>query len=159
MANSKKKDRKPPLGYRVGAGLRAAGDAVSRPDEVPGKAYGWFRRWLGKVWKVRGGGLYASGYILTFLYFELTTVIDEFSDSAGVGDFFSEQIFEFLMRFSADSFINMGKSFMWPVYVVTISPPWGAVALGIGFWLFSAHLDKPVERWLLGDKPEPNNKD
>ncbi len=160
MVNERtKKPAKKRLGRRVGESLRAAGDAVREPRAVPGKAYGWFRRWMARIWKVRGGGLYATGYIVTFIYFEVTTIADEFSDSSGVGDFFTGQLVEFILRFSFDSIVNMVRSFIWPVYVVAINPPWGAIGLGLAFVVFSAYLQKPVERWLIGDEYETEDQE
>ena len=113
-------------------------------------AHGWFR----KVWKVRGGGLYAVGYILTFLFFEAKTVAEEVAESTGIVDFLSNQIFEFIIRFATDSLQNMIKAFMWPVYIVELSPPYGAIALGLAFFAFPKYLKKPIEKWLFGDDKE-----
>jgi hypothetical protein len=33
-----------------------------KSQDVADKAHGWFRTWFAKVWKVRGGGLYAVGF-------------------------------------------------------------------------------------------------
>ena len=129
------------LGYRAGAGLRAGGD----------KAYGWFRRWLVKVWKVRGGGLYATGFIVTYIYLEIATLIEELTEATSIGQFFQEQFVEFIMRFTVESLTNLIQAFMWPVHVIGLAPPWGAIALGLGFAGFQRFLSKPVERWLLGD--------
>lgn len=130
------------LGYRAGAGLRAGGD----------KAYGWFRRWLAKVWKVRGGGLYATGFICTLIYLEISTLLTELSEATGIGQFFTEQLVEFLLRFSAESLGNLIQAFIWPVHIIGLAPPWGAIGLGLGFAVFQLYLNKPVERWLLGDE-------
>ena len=113
-------------------------------------AHGWFR----KVWKVRGGGLYAVGYILTFLFFEAKTVAEEVAESTGIVDFLSNQIFEFVIRFATDSLQNMIKAFMWPVYIVELAPPYGAIALGLAFFAFPKYLKKPIEKWLFGDDKE-----
>ena len=113
-------------------------------------AHGWFR----KVWKVRGGGLYAVGYILTFLFFEAKTVAEEVAESTGIVDFLSNQIFEFVIRFATDSLQNMIKAFMWPVYIVEMFPPYGAIALGLAFFAFPKYLKKPIEKWLFGDDKE-----
>jgi hypothetical protein len=142
------------LGRRMGETLRVAGETVADPAAVPGKAYGWFRRWLARIWKIRGGGLYATGYIVTFVYFEVTTIAGEISGSSGVGDFFTSQLAEFIFRFSVESIENMIKAFMWPAYVVRMSPLWGGIGLGVAFAVFSAFLQKPIERWLLGDEQE-----
>lgn len=149
------KSPKRPLGYRLGRSLRAAGDfgrdAVTKPNELPHKAHGFFRRWFRKVWSVRGGGLYAVGYALTFIYFETLTLAGEISGGSGVGDFFREQVAEFFMRFATDTIQNMVKSFIWPIYVIDIHPLYGGIALGLAFWLFPVYLKKPIEKWLFAD--------
>ena len=43
---------------------------------------------------MRGGGLYAVGYIASFLWFEARTLADEIAESSGVGDFLRSQIVE-----------------------------------------------------------------
>ena len=130
------------FGYRAGAGIRTGS----------GKAYGWFRQWLAKVWRVRGGGLYATGFIVTLLYLEITTFFGELAEASGVGDFFREQLLEFVMRFSVESIGNLVEAFIWPLKVIALAPPWGAISLGLGFAAFQLFLNEPVERWLIGDE-------
>ena len=43
---------------------------------------------------------------------------------------------------------------MWPVYVVQLAPPWGAIGLGLAFVGLTRFLKSPIERWLFGDRPE-----
>ena len=154
--DSTKTEPKRPLGYRIGARLRTVKDvgrqAATDPKGIPKRTGGWFKRWLGKVWKVRGGGLYAVGYIVCFVYFEIQMFVGEVADSTGVVDFVRSQIGEFLFRFFTETLVNMVKSFIWPVYVVGINPPYGAIALGVAFWLFPIYLKKPIERWLFGEE-------
>ena len=69
-------------------------------------------------------------------------------ESDGLVDFFTEQIVEFLFRFLSESLVNMIYAFMWPVYVVQLNPPWGAIGLGLAFLFFDTVLRKPIERWL-----------
>ena len=115
------------------------------------KGHGWFRRWFRKVWRVRGGGLYACGFALTFIVLEIGALAD---DVLGIGAVFRGQAVEFVIDFLMDSLMNTLKSFMWPVYVVQFAPPWGAIGLGLAFWLFPTTLKKPIERWLFQDEPE-----
>lgn len=149
---------RPSIGKRVGDGARLLGeigdDLVNRPGVLPGKAHGWFRTWFAKVWKVRGGGLYATGYALTFAYLELRSIIREIAEAEGVVDFFTGQIIEFFVRFLSESFMNMIQAFMWPVYLIQTWQPFGAIALGLMFIAFPLVLKKPVERWLFGDVQE-----
>jgi hypothetical protein len=94
-------------------------------------SHGWFRTWFRKVWKVRGGGLYAI---------------------------FSGHLFEFLISFFVDSLSNTVQAFMWPIRVVQFAPPWGAVALGAAYIGFATFLKKPIEGWLFDGEPEPEGK-
>ena len=103
---------------------------------------------------MRGGGLYAVGYIVTFLYFEMRTVIGEIADATGLGDFLSDQLLGFVIRFATESLANMVKAFMWPVYIVQIYPPFGAILLGLAFYIFPAYLKKPLEKKLFGEERE-----
>ncbi len=148
-----------PLGRRVGERLRNIGEAgresVANPKSIPGRTGSWFKRWLGKVWKVRGGGLYAVGYIVCFVYFEIQMFVGEVAESSGVADFFRSQIGEFFFRFFTETIANMVKAFIWPAYVIGIDPVYGGIALGLAFWLFPVYLKKPIERWLFGEELAP----
>lgn len=136
--------------------MRALGalgrDAVQRPGILPGKVYGWFRKWLRKVWNVRGGGLYALGYVVTFVVLTVQTIVVEIAESSGVSDYVRTQIAEFVTRFAVDSLQNMIKAFMWPVYVVQTYPPYGLIALGAAFFLFPRYLKKHIEKWLFDEQ-------
>ena len=146
----------------MGDGARALGelgdDLVHRPAVIPGKAHGWFRRWFAKVWRMRGGGLYACGYAVTFLVLEVRSLTGDVFESDGVVDFFTSQIVEFMFRFLSESFINMIQAFMWPLYLIQFRPPWGIIGLGLAFAMFDVVLKKRIERWLGADwdaDPEP----
>jgi hypothetical protein len=40
---------------------------------------------------------------------------------------------------------------MWPVFIVTWQPPWGACLFVVAMLLFPKYIKPPVERWLFGD--------
>ena len=117
---------------------------------LPEKSHGWFRDWFRKVWKVRGGGLYALGFALSFVYFEIGSLGD---DILGIGSLFSGQAVEFVVQFLVDSFRNTLKAFVWPVFVVQLAPPWGAIGLGLLYVGFAKYLKAPIERWLFRGMP------
>ena len=119
------------------------------------KAQSWFRRWFTKVWRVRGGGLYACGYAITFVALEVTTVVGELAESTSIGNFLSEQLVEFIFRFASDSMVNLLMALMWPVFVVQWQPPFGAIGLGLAYIAFAKYLKKPISDWLL---PETENE-
>ena len=112
-----------------------------------------FRTWFRKVWKVRGGGLYAVGFAATFLYLEVISLAD---DVLGIGALFRGEAIEFFVNLVVESFMNTIAAFMWPVEVVQFSPPVGVIALGIAFWLFPIFLKPHIERWLFDDELETN---
>ena len=102
---------------------------------------------------MRGGGLYAVGYILTFLYFEITSVGADIVDLFGT-DVLSGELFGFLIGIVVDSFTNMIKALMWPVYIIQINAVYGGIALGLAFAIFPKYLKKPLERQLFGEERE-----
>lgn len=159
----KRPDRKrKPLGRRIGENIRAAGElgstAVRNPRALPGRAHGWFRGWFRKVWDVRGGGLYACGFAAAFLYFEIRElVLEDVGQFIALNSYLGSELFGFVIQFFVDTGINFVKALMWPVYLVTLWPPAGAIALGIGFALFPRFVKPHIERWLFADDPEPDN--
>ena len=112
-----------------------------------------FRTWFRKVWKGRGGGLYAVGFAATFLYLEVISLAD---DVLGIGALFRGEAIDFFVNLVIESFTNTIAAFMWPVDVVRFSPPVGAIALGIAFWLFPIFVKPHIERWLFDDEPTSN---
>jgi len=142
------------FGRRVGENIRAAGEfgreAVVRPEGLPGKAHGALRGWFRRVWDVRGGGLYAVGFAVAFLLFEVREIFfDDIPRFIAMNNVFSSEIIGFGFQFVLDTFINFVKALMWPVYIATLWPPAGAIALGLAFFLFPRYLKKPIEHWLF----------
>jgi hypothetical protein len=134
-----------------GTGNRSIKQLIGASARVlPEKSHGWFREWFRKVWKVRGGGMYALGFALSFIYFEIASLGD---DIMGIGSLFSGQAVEFVIQFFIDSLKNTLKAFVWPLYVVQLAPPWGLVALGVAFAVFTRFLKAPIEHWLFPDAP------
>lgn len=99
---------------------------------------------------MRGGGLYALGFALSFIVFEAGSLGD---DIMGIGSLFNGHAFEFVIQFIVDSFKNTFKALMWPIFVVQFAPPWGAIGLGIAFFGFTKFLKAPIENWLFRDGP------
>lgn len=115
---------------------------------LPERSHGWFRDWFRKVWKVRGGGLYALGFAVSFIIFEVGSLGD---DIMGIGSLFNGQTLDFVAQFIIDSFKNTLKALMWPVYVLQLAPPWGAIGLGVAYVGFTKFLKPPIEGWLFPD--------
>lgn len=110
-----------------------------------------FRTWFRKVWDVRGGGLYACGFAVTFLILEIGSLAD---DVLGIGAVFNGEVISFLIDFIIDSFMNTFFALIWPVYVVQWQTPFGALALGVAFWLFPTYVKPHIEAWLFDGEPE-----
>ena len=127
-------------------------DLVNRPGVLPGKAHGWFRTWFRKVWRVRGGGLYALGYALTFVYLEIRALLGDIVEAESVMAFFTSELIEFLFRFLSESLMNLVLALLWPVNVLQYAPPLGAIGLGVAFLVFPRLLKPPIERWLFGTR-------
>ena len=106
------------------------------------------------VWSARGGGLYACGFVLTFLWLEVTTFFSEVAAANSVGEFVSEQLFEFVIRFTVQSIQNTVSAFMWPVAIIQWSPAWGGLILGGMYLVFAKFIKQRLERWLFDDGPE-----
>jgi len=96
--------------------------------------------------------LYACGFAVTFAALEAQSIIEDFKQ---IGLLFDGQVVNFVLNFIIDSFMNTLRAFAWPVTVVQFSPPWGAVGLGLAFWLFPIYVKKHIEAWMFaGDTPD-----
>ena len=160
MASGNRNQEKPPrkrLGRRMGEHLDAIGSlgntAMNRPRELPRHAEGMLRRWFKNVWAVRGGGLYAVGFAVTFLYLEIVEILTDDLPALFTINILSSEIFELILSFIVDTFLNFLTALIWPAFVVTFAAPWGAIGLGIAFVAFNQFLKAPVERWLESDEP------
>ena len=101
---------------------------------------------------MRGGGLYACGFAITFVILEVGSIAEDVRE---FGRVFDGELIAYAVSFAIDSFMNTARAFGWPVYVVQISPPIGAIGLGIAFWLFPLFLKKPIENWMFDGEPPP----
>ena len=144
------------LGRRVGENVRAAGElgreAVTRPGGLPDKAHGWFRSWFRKVWEVRGGGLYAVGFAVAFLFFEIReAVVEDIPQLVAMNNILSSELVGFGIQFVVDTLLNFVRALLWPMHIAVLWPPAGALALAGAFILFPRYLKEPIERWLFPD--------
>ena len=118
---------------------------------LPGKSHGRFRSWFRKVWAVRGGGLYACGFAVTFTILEVGSFIEDFKQ---IGLLFDGEVISFVLNFIIDSFQNTVQAFIWPANVVQMAPPFGAIGLVLAFVLFPVFVKKHVEAWLFSEDEE-----
>ena len=117
-----------------------------------------FREWFRKVWDVRGGGLYAVGFAAVFIYLEVVDLAVDIADIGSIGGAFDGGVINFaiafMIEFFLDSLLNTFQALLWPVDVVQWAPPWGAVALGLAYWLFPSYAKPHIENWLFDGEPE-----
>lgn len=83
---------------------------------------------------------------MTFLVLEAVSVIEDFKE---IGLLLDGEVIAFVLNFIIDSFQNTLQAFMWPVNIVQIAPPYGAIGLGVAFWLFPIYVKKHIEAWLF----------
>jgi len=159
-AKTKKKPKKDSFFVRMkrrGREFLSLGKILANePKEFPGELLKLIRRSFRTVWDARGGGLYACGYVLTFIWLEVTTFIDDILGAESIGALFGEQIFEMLFRFLGESLQNMIQAFMWPVFVIESFDKWGIGILAVMYLVFNKLIKAPLEGWLFhDDEPAP----
>lgn len=103
------------------------------------------------MWDVRGGGLYACGFAVTFIVLEAGSFIEDFKE---IGLLLDGQIIAFILNFIIDSFQNTIAAFIWPLEIIELAPPFGAIGLGLAFWLFPTYVKKHIEAWLFDGEEE-----
>ena len=156
MADKKpEKAKKPSFRARMKArGQEAASlgrTLKNEPRSFPGELLRLIKRAFRTVWDARGGGLYAVGFIVTFVYLEIRMVVRDVAEAESVSGFITEQAFEMMFRYLGESIANTVQAFIWPVHVIDIQPPWGLLGLIAAFFIFDRFLKARVEEWLFGD--------
>jgi hypothetical protein len=130
---------------RLGLTLR------DEPKALPGEILELVRRAVRRLWDARGGGFYACGFVVTFVWLEISMLLEDVVEAEGVADFLTEQVWEMLFRYFSESFVNGFLALIWPVYVIEFRPPWGfALLLGL-YLVFAGFLKAPLEAWLFDD--------
>ena len=157
MGRSGKKNKQS-FGERVRARVQGTVDLgkmlVNEPKSFPGELWVVLRRSLRTLWNARGGGLYACGYVITFVWLEIRTIAGELLASDSALSFVTQQFAETLFRLISDSFVNSLLAFVWPAFVLDWSPLWGAILLGVLYLAFPRFLKPLLNRWLFDDEPE-----
>lgn len=149
---------KPTYVKRLGDRARVVGslgETLARdPKAFPKKTAQALRPWFRKMWKARGGGLYACGFILTFVYLEASMLIREIMAATGFVSFVTEQLAEIPFRFFGESLKNLISAFIWPAPLVQLSPPLGLAILAALYVLFTYLIKEPLEKWLFHDEEQ-----
>jgi len=133
-----------------GRELKALGKVlVNDPRSFPADLLKLIKRSVRTVWDARGGGLYACGFLITFVFLEIRMFFVDIYEAESVSGYFSSQASEMLFKYIGESFQNTISAFMWPVYVIEVSPTWGAMILAAMFIIFPKFIKEPLERWLF----------
>lgn len=145
------------LRQRLGEEARAAGeigrDALLGPDGVIDALRDFLIRWFRKIWKLRGGGLYAVGFALSFLYLEITELLlDDIPGFFTLDSYDAGAIIGFGIEVLIDTIRNTVLAFTWPVFFVQWEPPIGLALLILAFMLFPRFVKPHLERWLFGEE-------
>jgi hypothetical protein len=155
-ADEERRPDKPSFATRLGDRARTVGSLsetlVKDPRAFPKQTAHAVRPWFRKVWKARGGGLYAFGFVLTFLYLETSMLIREIMAATGFVAFFTEQMAGLPFRFLGESFRNLIAAFLWPLALLEFSPPLGLAILAAIYLLFTYLIKEPLEKWLFHDE-------
>jgi len=113
------------------------------------------------LFQSRGGGLYALGYVVTFVLLELLEIPELIADVAGLflGDgSLPGSVIALGIEFLVDTWRNIGLAFAWPALLIR-SLGWVGVALvAVGFATFNRFLRPIVERFVPELKVEPQPK-
>lgn len=127
---------------------------VNQPRAFPGALLQVLKRGFRRVWQARGGGLYACGFLVTFVWLEITMFFGEILEAESIGGFFSGQLIELLLRFSLLSLQNTVNALIWPFHIISLSLVWGGLAIAGMYVLFAKFAKAPLEQWLFGDTLE-----
>lgn len=151
----KKKEKKPSMRQRFAARGREARRlgrvARDEPSSLPSEFLRLLKRWFRRVWDARGGGLYACGFVLVFLYLEVKMFFVDIFEAESVGGYFTEQAMEIVFKYVGESFANTIAAFLWPVTLLQFRPPVGLILLIAMFAAFPKFLKRPLERWLFDE--------
>lgn len=159
MSRAKKTHKKDSFTTRMkrrGREYRDLGNTlVHEPRRFPGALLKIIRRSIRTLWSARGGGFYACGYVITFVWLEFAMFIGEIVSAQSVSAYFEQQIFEMFFRYLGQSLLNAMLAFIWPLFVLEVSPVWGAVFLGVSYFIFAKLLKVKLETWLFHDYETP----
>jgi hypothetical protein len=154
MAARKKKQREKKsirqrMADRVQGVATLGNDLVTQPKAIPKTLSSAMKRSVHRLWMARGGGFYAAGFVVSFLWRELSMLFDEISQASSVGGFFGEQLIELLLRFTIESLTNTMMAFMWPLAVIQLRPPLGIIMLLLAYLAFARFVKEPLGKWLF----------
>ncbi|HZW60476.1 MAG TPA: hypothetical protein VFE85_09285 [Woeseiaceae bacterium] len=155
--NRRKKEKKPSFVARMKARGRETAvlgrTLYHEPRSFPGALLKTLKRSFRTLWNARGGGLYACGFVVAFVWLEISTTVNEAMTANGVGAFLSDQLMDFVLRFTVQSIGNTVQAFLWPLLLIEYLQAWGLAVLLILYVTFPRYIKQPLSNWLFDDEP------
>ncbi|MEM9741498.1 MAG: hypothetical protein AAF918_02315 [Pseudomonadota bacterium] len=94
------------------------------------------RRWLLRMWRLRGGGFYGLGFVLVFVVHEVRSLFGQVAESTSAADFLTSQALEMVIRLFSESWINFLYAAIWPLLLLGWAGGYGFLMLILGFVVF-----------------------
>lgn len=161
-APKRRKNKKKPFLARMadrGREFLALGKVlVNEPKSFPSAVMTLAKNSLRTVWDARGGGLYACGFVVSFVWLEISMLASEFAESSGLAGFLGGQLVELLLRFTVESMVNTIRALLWPFALIGFQPPKGMILFVVLYLLFPRYLKPPLERLLFTDTDEEQRR-
>jgi len=114
------------------------------------------------LFRSRGGGLYALGYVATFVLLEVLEIPEFIGDVAGLftgSGTLPGSLLALIVDFFVDTIGNMILAFMWPALLINYFEWVGVAMVAIGFATYDRFLRPIVERFVPELKVEPLSAD
>jgi hypothetical protein len=156
----RRKSPKKPRGHWLRRRLEESVGTVRGIVAEPRSAGTMLHDGLLKIWRTRGGGFYGLGYLVCFVVLEVQAFVGNFQGNGDVMTMVVQEVVQFFLRFTAQSFLNSLLAFLWPAFVVEYLKGWGLVLIGVGWVVFDRWAKPLINAWLPGLKPaEPESQE
>lgn len=134
-------------------------DAARQLRREPRSAVRWLRSAFLRLWQARGGGFYGLGYVIAFIILEAKLFTGQFLGSESVTQFVTNEVLEYVFRFSVLSFLNGLLALLWPAYLLAWVGAWGIAVLVGGYFAFERVARPLIENWFPELKEARENKE
>lgn len=140
---------KPKLKQRLANRVDQRVQQAAAASDNPRLLWVWLRSALLRMWRLRGGGFYGLGFVLTFVGLQLASLLEDAAEAQGPVDFLTSQMAEALIRLLGDTLSNLIQAFLWPFLFVGWTGPYGLLLL-LGSFLAFDRWGKP---WINAQFP------
>ncbi|MFT7652131.1 MAG: putative membrane protein YeaQ/YmgE (transglycosylase-associated protein family) [Limisphaerales bacterium] len=119
-------------------------DDTKRLIQEPAYAREYFPRIFLTAWRSRGGGWYGIGYLVTFLYLEISMTVSELMETTSSTGFIALQVAELIGRWFGESLMNMVQAFLWPARLIELVGGIAGIVILIGIHLAFEYFVRPL---------------